>query len=96
METANYKETTVAGTSWVRANKVQIHNPLGAAPYLIITEERVFVLEGEQTSKDVAALTAVFDVNNPLHLQLYGTLNAIYIEEREKRDNPVVVEPVTP
>ena len=38
----------------------------------------------------------MFNPENPLHVTAYTTLNAIYIEEREKLDTPpVVVEQIT-
>lgn len=41
----NYQESTVAGTSWVRANRIQIDNPLNSSAMVNFTEEKVVVLE---------------------------------------------------
>lgn len=43
---ANYKETTVAGTSYVRAREVHIDNPLGGPGKVQFMEEKVLNLDG--------------------------------------------------
>ena len=39
---ANYKETTISATSWVRASYITIQNQLGVTPYISFQEEEVF------------------------------------------------------
>lgn len=85
----NYSESSVSGTSWKRAVRVLVENPLGGAPALTIIEEEAISLNGKNITRPVANLNVQFDQNNPLHLQAYSVLNAIYIEEREKRDAAV-------
>ena len=94
----NYKETTVAGSSWVRAHDVHIKNPHGGTPYMVISEEKIMLLaDGDKITKPSSNLVVSFDVNNPKHLQLYGLINDIYIEERDKRDTqPQIIPLVDP
>lgn len=42
---AEYKEQTVAGKMWVRANKICIENTRNATPTISISEEQVFCVE---------------------------------------------------
>lgn len=90
MDTPNYSEAAASGISWIRANRVEINNPYGGTPYLQIYEEKIFSLEGEIVNKPYYTLLVSFDINNLLHLQLYDTMNQIYIEERTKRDTPPI------
>lgn len=94
-DTPNYNEVTISGTSWVRSHKVEIFNPYNGTPYLHINEQKIVTVGEEQMVKDMGNLVVSFDVNNPLHLQVYTVLNQIYIEERDKRDNPVQEPPAT-
>jgi len=94
MDTPNYNETQVSGSSWTRSHHVVIQNPLGAVPTMTFGEERVFVL-GEKQITEFAGqgLVVTFDSKNPKHIALYTALNDMYIEARTIRDNPPVVEP---
>ena len=86
----NYKETTVAGASWVRANSVTVHNPLGGTGTIRFNEERVIVLEDRTISEPVGyvqeSLTAdkrskVFDLKHPDTLEVVGqaTYEQVYL-----------------
>jgi hypothetical protein len=89
MDTPNYNESPVAGSVWTRCTNVTIKNPLGGTPYMLLEEERAFTMgPGETITKRGATLSVSFDVNNPLHMQMYVVCNAIYVEERDKRDAP--------
>jgi len=86
MDTPNYKESTISGTQYQRAVRIQIDNPLGGAPSIMFCEEEVLVM-GDKSIKNLCAnLNVAFDLENPLHIQAYTVLNAIYEEERGKRD----------
>ena len=45
---SNYKETTIAGTSWVRCSTVIIQNDLGETPTVVFTEQKIINLDGAQ------------------------------------------------
>lgn len=40
----NYQETTVSGSTWVRAFQVQINNPYNGTPTVVFLEERAVAL----------------------------------------------------
>jgi len=85
MET-NYKQTDVAGEKWQRACRVQIDNPIGKNPSILFVEEEVVNLGDKQYTELVANLSAPFDVNNQLHVELYTKLNELYTLLRTARD----------
>lgn len=93
-ETANYSETTVTGTSWKRASRVFIENPLGGTPSLTIVEEEAINLGGKTITQTVANLPVPFDAGNSDHLTVYNALNNIYVTAREARDAAGEPEPV--
>ena len=87
-DTPNYKSTQVGGESWIRSSRLIIDNPLGGLPSMMFVEEEVSPKSGGRNSfEPVSNINVVFDQENPLHIQAYTVLNAIYVEEREKRDN---------
>lgn len=86
-DTANYAETTVSGTSWKRACRVFIENPLGGTPSLTIVEEEAINLNGKVITQVVANLSVPFDASNPDHLTVYNALNGIYVKARASRDD---------
>ena len=45
---SNYRETTIAGTSWVRCSTVIIQNDLGETPTVVFSEQTVINLDGAQ------------------------------------------------
>jgi hypothetical protein len=94
-ETANYSESAVSGTSWKRACRVFIENPLGGTPSLMIVEEDAINLGGKIINQVVANLSVPFDASEADHLTVYNALNSIYIKAREARDAVIVVpEPI--
>jgi hypothetical protein len=91
---ADYKETTVTGTSWQRASRVIIENSLGQAPTMIFVEEEITNLaNGKQLKEAIGTLNITFDPANPLHQELYEKINAQYVLVREARDSLVVGNP---
>lgn len=86
----NYKETTVTGSSWVRANSVTVHNPLGGTGAIRFNEERVIVLEDKTISEPVGSVqdrltedkrSKVFDLKHPETLEVVGqaTYEQVYL-----------------
>lgn len=88
-ETANYSETTVTGTSWKRASRVSIENPLGGTASLTIVEEEAININGKIITQTVANLSVPFDAGNADHQTVYNALNSIYVTAREARDTAV-------
>lgn len=58
---ADYKETTVSGTSWQRCNQVVINNPYGGTPSIRLGEEIVATLGGNTFIQSAPGLTFSFD-----------------------------------
>ena len=87
----NYKETTVTGASWVRANSVTVHNPLGGTGTIRFNEERVIVIDGgrkifepvgsvqERLTEDKRS--KVFALKHPETLEVVGqaTYEQVYL-----------------
>lgn len=94
---ADYKESTVTGTSWQRVYRVRIDNPTGETPSLTFYEERVTNIGGDKTIKEhVGTLSARFDPMDANHVDLYSKLNDLYVLMREARDVEVPPEEPLP
>ena len=68
---SNYKQTSVTGESWIRANRVVVENPFGGAPSIGFAEERVFNIGGEsvtQPSGNVGTYFTPFNANNEFNI----------------------------
>lgn len=66
---SNYKESSVAGTSWVRCSTVIIQNDLGETPTVVFTEQRVINLDGaQQIVQPMGSVRLGFDPATPLPL----------------------------
>jgi len=58
----NYKQTELAGTSWVRCRAVTINNPLtDGTPMAYFQEEKVVSVEGSNLRVDSGACSKAFD-----------------------------------
>lgn len=87
MDTPNYKESEITGTQWTRCNRVVIENPLNAAPYVTFIEEVAMQLgDGKVITQPAGGVMAIFDAENPKHLQAYELLNEIYMAAALARD----------
>lgn len=86
----NYKETTVTGASWVRANSVTVHNPLGGTGAIRFNEERVIVLGDRKIFEPIGSVqerltedkrSKVFDLKHPETLEVVGqaTYEQVYL-----------------
>jgi len=69
---AEYQQTDVAGSQYQRGRSLYFENPLGAAPSLLVREERVINLANRQIlepageiRKTVDDLSVVFPLRNP-------------------------------
>ena len=66
---ADYKQTTVTGTSWKRARNLTIYNMLGGTPSIAITEEEAFILSGRVVlGSDSTFLNADFNPTESFHI----------------------------
>lgn len=86
---ANYKETNLAGVSWVRCKNITITNPIAGAvesgslkpliPTAYFKEEKVISIDGIQNTIDVGICyksfnpTDVINLRNPETGELIGT-----------------------
>jgi hypothetical protein len=78
---ADYKESTIAGTSWTRARGVYFENPLEATPGALIREEEILNLgerriaqpAGEMNiTMDETEMAAMIPMRNPADGELTG------------------------
>ena len=58
---ANYKESTVAGSSYVRARLVSFSNEEGTNPYVTFIEEEVIQLADKKVKQAAGKLFEAFD-----------------------------------
>lgn len=82
----DYKQSEVTGTTWTRAGRVMIDNPLGGTPSILFAEEEATNLGTRTITNLVGNICVQMDPANPKHLAAYNAINEIYIEERERRD----------
>lgn len=82
----NYKENNISGKKWQRAVRVVIENPYQALPSILFVEEEVVEAEDKLFKQPCANLSTSFDMNNPLHVEIYTKLNELYTLLREARD----------
>ena len=69
----DYQQTTIAGTRWKRACRINIENPLNGTPSVLFAEEEVINLgEGQEPIKQLVSnlsvpfsLTDTFPLRNP-------------------------------
>ena len=60
----NYKETTVSGTSYVRANEVTVRNVLGGYKGIMYCEEEVSILGEKIMREGIGAIHQEFTPEN--------------------------------
>jgi hypothetical protein len=84
---SNYKETNVQGTKYKRAYRVEINNPLDGTPSAYIREQDVVILQDGNIYQNNGTLYTAFDLNNPLHVDIYNKLNDLYVALRTLRDS---------
>lgn len=101
---SNYKEQTISGSAWQRANLVQIHNTLNATPTIVFYEEEAVMLPSGVVTKHVGQLTEIFSdplkefnlvhpetgdvLGTATYQQIYLILHSLYMHLAYIRDNP--------
>jgi len=101
----DYKESTLAGTSWQRAVRVVVENPLNGTPSIMFVEEQAINTGSDIITRPVANLSCSFDpsatfpaldptTNEPVgrditHGEVYGLLYSLYMDLAKKRDAQV-------
>ncbi len=109
---ADYKETTVNGTAWQRAQLIIMSNHLGQLPTVTYQEEAILKFEDGNIQKPLGQLSytidplAVIELRDVETLELTGetipvalvhqALFSDYLNRAYERDNPPAVEPVEP
>lgn len=63
---ANYKETTLAGTSYVRSNSVQINNGIDSKGITFQETEVINLDNGDTMSKSAGSVSEAFTADNAL------------------------------
>lgn len=98
----NYRETNIAGTSWQRACRVVIENPLNGTPHILFVEEQVVNVGDDRITRPVANVscqfnpTATIPIINPetglptgataTHRDVYAILYSLYMQLANARD----------
>lgn len=60
---SRYKETTLTGESYVRANQITVQNPLNQNPFIIFTEEQVINLpDGEEIKRPISNVSETLNL----------------------------------
>lgn len=83
----DYRESTVVGTSWRRAFRIEIFNPYNKQASIQFCEQDM-AASGDQLFSTMVKdrLHVSFDPNNTLHMDIYSKLNELYTLLREQRD----------
>lgn len=69
---ANYKESSIAGTSYTRCNYVTIHNDLGKPQRAFFSEEKVYITD-DIVSKPIGGTETIFSPTGGFNLRSYDT-----------------------
>lgn len=99
---ANYQETTVTGTSYVRCNQVLIINKLGFTPTIKFDEQAVITLDTGNIIKGAGEIDLIYDPAEVVPLinpatgeptgetttygDIYASLYSAYIAAATSRD----------
>lgn len=67
----DYKQSTVAGTTWQRCRQVVLDNPLGVVPTIRFDEQEVLAIEGRavEIKRPMGALSLPFEPSKPIALR---------------------------
>lgn len=78
----NYKQTSIAGESWVRAYQIIIDNRYGQTPQIVFNEEEIADATTTTFNKHVSHIvesfsdpTKTFDLLNPVDGTVIGTVS---------------------
>jgi len=82
---AEYKESTVSGTSYQRGRSIYFENPRNKTPSILVREETVNILQDKiitepagEILKSVDDLSEVFNLRNPLTNEIIEGQTATY------------------
>jgi len=82
---AEYKESTVSGTSYQRGRSMYFENPRNKTPSILVREETVNILQDKiitepagEILKSVDDLSVVFNLRNPLTNEIIEGQTATY------------------
>lgn len=108
----NYKQSTVAGTTWQRCQQVVLDNPLGAIPTIRFDEQEVIALGGQEIKRSAGSLSLPFDPALPIPLRdpstgaltgdastygaVYVLIYSAYMAAAEARDAALAPQPAPP
>lgn len=103
---ANYKESEITGTSYLRARLIEIHNQLGVMPHVAFMEELVTTVGAQVYHKDTRLLRVDYaqdteiellspETQEPLgvtmtHAQVMVAIYSLYMKAAALRDAPAV------
>lgn len=63
---SNYRQSAVAGDSWVRAVRVVAENPSEGTPAISFIEERILNLSGQKITQSVGNVSEPFTLENAM------------------------------
>ena len=63
---ANYKESAISGTKWIRSNRVSLDNPYQGIPSILFDEEQITVAQGARMAG--MSLSAFIDLLGSLQI----------------------------
>ena len=105
----NYKESAIAGTSWQRACRVVVENPLNGTSTIMFVEEEAVNLGDKTITNLCSNLSCTFDPaatfpgldpetglpvgRDITHGEVYALLNSLYMDLAKKRDEALAATP---
>jgi hypothetical protein len=105
---ANYNESSINGTSYQRAWRVEAENPLEGSKHITFHEEVVAVLADDTIHKQKGNITKAYDpsasfnllnpetgavVGSMTHDELYAAIYSLYIATATERDATIQETP---
>ena len=109
---ADYKETTINGTAWQRAQLIIMSNHLGQLPTVTYQEEQILALDGGNIQKPLGQLSYTIDPLDEIELVdvetllptgetipvalVHQALFSDYINRAKARDEAALSAPVEP
>jgi len=80
-----YKQTSITGESYVRADQVAIKNPLGGNPTVTFTEEQVINIEDSVSTRAISNVqeTLIYQGENANITEKVQVINPVTLEEVE-------------
>lgn len=63
---ADYKQTSIAGDSWVRSNRVVVENGRGGTPAITFAEERIINTASGEFAQNIGSVSEPFTNDNAI------------------------------